>query len=138
MKTSAYLVTPPTVFMATSGLSFTLVTRNPKWIESTQELIEADFQGTNLVFYSTYEDKDDSNWPWLYQQGMISDFILVDLASASDFDICVFLPFVRERKVFWIIDEDLVDNNMMALLNLHSASTSENIEDFLEIIKSGL
>lgn len=138
MKTSAYLVTPPTVFLATSGLSFTVVCRNPKWIESFQELIEEEFKGTNLVFYSNYEDQDDSNWPWMYQQGMISDFIVIDLASASEFDVSVFLPFVRERKVFWIIDEDVVDSNMMALLNLHSASTAETIEDFLEIIKSGL
>jgi len=49
-----------------------------------------------------------------------------------------FCRFVRERKVFWIIDEDVVDSNMMALLNLHSASTAETIEDFIEIIKSGL
>lgn len=138
MKTSAYLVTPPTVFMASSGLAFTLVSRNSKWIESTQEQIEEEFKGTTLVFYSNYEDTHDDNWPWMYQQGMISDFIVVDLAGASEFDISVFLPFVRERKVFWIIDEDLIDNNMMALLNLHSACTAESIEDFLEIIKSGI
>jgi len=50
MKTSAYLVTPPTVFLATSGLSFTLVTRNPKWIESTQEQIEEEFQRNQFGF----------------------------------------------------------------------------------------
>ena len=68
---------------------------------------------------------------------MISDFVIVDLASASEFDIKIFLPFVRERKIFWITYDD-TDVKLLSILNLHSASTAEDIEEFLGLIRAGM
>jgi hypothetical protein len=137
INNSTYLVTPPNIFIAPAGLSFTLVTRDPAWLEDAQEQIEEDFKGTTVVFYSAYESTDDANWGWLYQQGMISDFVIVDLNSASEFDIKIFLPLVRERKIFWITYDD-TDVKLLSMLNLHSASTAEDIEEFLGLIRAGM
>ena len=132
-QTSAYLVTPPSLFFPRRGITFSLITRNTKWVENFMELAEERFPGTTLTFFSAHDESDDDKWVWLYQQSNMADFVIVDAESASEVDIQLALIVGRNKRVFW----EFVDDSkpiLQSLINIIQAGIIDDTEEFFEII----
>lgn len=132
-QTSAYLVTPPSLFFPRRGLTFTLLSRNSKWVENFMELAEQQFQGTTLTFFSTHEETDDDKWVWLFQQAGMTDFVIVDAESATEVDIQIALIVGRGKRVWW----EFVDDSkpiLQSLINITQAGIVDDTEEFFDLI----
>jgi len=132
-QTSAYLVTPPSLFFPRRGITFSLITRNTKWVENFMELAEERFPGTTLTFFSAHDESDDDKWVWLYQQSNMADFVIVDAESASEVDIQLALIVGRNKRVFW----EFVDDSkpiLQSLINIIQAGIIDDTEEFFELI----
>ena len=132
-QTSAYLVTPPSLFFPRRGITFSLITRNTKWVENFMELAEERFPGTTLTFFSAHDESDDDKWVWLYQQSTMSDFVIVDAESATEVDIQLALIVARNKRVFWEFTDDSKPI-LQSLINIIQAGIIDDTEEFFEII----
>ena len=135
--TSSYIVTSPTIFIPREGLSLTVLSRDEKLVDDISLFLEKALPGTTVVVYSDYESKGDDNWPWTFQQMMVSDFIVVDCSSATQFEMMIALSQGVANNVWWMNPDDLPDN-LAALLNTSGAKMAEDIEELFAIISSGL
>ena len=132
-QTSAYLVTPPSLFFPRRGITFSLITRNTKWVENFMELAEERFPGTTLTFFSAHDESDNDKWVWLYQQSNMADFVIVDAESATEVDIQLALITARNKRVFW----EFVDDSkpiLQSLINIIQAGIIDDTEEFFELI----
>ena len=68
---------------------------------------------------------------------MVSDFIVVDCSSATQFEMMIALSQGVSNNVWWMNPDDLSDN-LAALLNTSGAKMAEDIEEIFAIISSGL
>ena len=132
-QTSAYLVTPPSLFFPRRGITFSLITRNTKWVENFMELAEERFPGTTLTFFSAHDESDDDKWVWLYQQSTMSDFVIVDAESATEVDIQLALIVARNKRVFWEFTDDSKPI-LQSLINIIQAGIIDDTEEFFELI----
>jgi len=132
-QTSAYLVTPPSLFFPRRGLTFSLITRNTKWVENFMEMAEERFPGTTLTFFSTHDEVDDDKWLWLFQQSNMSDFVIVDADSATEVDTQIALIVGRGKRVWW---EFVEDNKpiLQSLINITQAGLIDSTEEFFDLI----
>lgn len=132
-QTSAYLVTPPSLFFPRRGLTFSLITRNTKWVENFMEMAEERFPGTTLTFFSTHDETDDDKWVWLFQQSNMSDFVIVDAESATEVDTQIALIVGRGKRVWW---EFVEDNKpiLQSLINITQAGLVDSTEEFFDLI----
>ena len=132
-QTSAYLVTPPSLLFPRRGITFSLITRNTKWVENFMELAEERFPGTTLTFFSAHDESDNDKWVWLYQQSNMADFVIVDAESATEVDIQLALIVGRNKRVFW----EFVDDSkpiLQSLINIIQAGIIDDTEEFFELI----
>lgn len=132
--TSAYLVTPPSLFFPRRGITFTLITRNAKWVESFMDLAEQQFPGTTLTFCSAHEESDDDKWVWVFQQAALTDFVIVDADSASEVDIQMALIMGRNKRVWWEFSDDEAYPILQSLLNITQAGIVDSSEEFFALI----
>jgi len=134
--TASYIVTPPTLFFPRDGLTFSLLSRNKSWVDDVISLIEDGLQGTSATVYANFSSNSDEHWIWVYQQMAVSDFILVDCATATDFDKTLAINEGTNSIVWWI-DVDELEDNMAALLHTSGAKTAETAVEFFDIMSSG-
>jgi hypothetical protein len=132
-QTSAYLVTPPSLFFPRRGLSFALLTRNAEWVENFMELAEQQFQSTTLTFFSTHEETDDEKWIWMFQQASMADFVIVDAETVTDTDIHMGLIIGRSKRVWWEFTDE-TKPILQSLLNITQAGIVDSTEEFFDLI----
>lgn len=134
--TASYIVTPPTLFIPRDGMTFSLLSRSKRWVDGVIELIEDGMQGTTATVYANYSSPSDEHWIWVYQQMALSDIVLVDCATATDFDKTLAVNEGLNSTVWWI-DTDELEDNMAAFLYTTGAKTADTVEEFFDYMTSG-
>lgn len=132
--TSAYLVTPPSLFFPRRGITFSLLTRNTKWVENFMELAEQQFPGTTLTFFSAHEEEDQEHYVWAFQHAALSDFVIVDMESATELDIQLALIISRNKRVWWEFADEDAFVTFQSLLNITQAAMVDSSEEFFTLI----
>lgn len=131
--TASYIVTPPTLFLSREGMCFTLISRDKEWVEEVMSAIEASMQNITATVYANYNNNSDEHWVWMFQQMAISDFVLVDCATATEFDKILAVNNGPSETVWWI-DPDELEDNMAALLHTTGAQVADTVEEFFSIV----
>lgn len=131
--TASYIVTPPTLFFPKDGMSFCVLSRDKTWVDDMIKFLEDALQGTTATIYTNYDSTTDEYWMWTYQQMGISDFVVVDCGSVTEFDKLLALNESDKNTVWWI-DTDELEDNFAALLHTSGSKTASDIEEFFAIV----
>lgn len=131
---SSYLITPPSIFLPRRGLTFSLITRNSKWVENFMEMAEDKFPGTTVTFFSSHEEADVEKYVWEFQHATIADFVIVDMDSASDTDINIALIVSKGKRVWWEFADEDSYVTLQTILNVSGAGLVDSTEEFFEMI----
>ena len=133
---SAFYITPPTVFMPTKGMRFSLISADEDWIKETGEALEKVFP-SQLTFYHMEgtETAETICWQMLYAE--YSDFVLIN-ANAITMAQSMIASSNMDRNNFWWNVKDDTDNGMMMLLTALNARMYEEIDDFIDVIKDSI
>jgi hypothetical protein len=132
--TSAYLVTPPSLFFPRRGITFSLLTHNSKWVENFMELAEQQFPGTTLTFFAAHEEESNEHYVWSFQQTALADFVIVDMDSATELDIQLALIISKNKRVWWEFADEDAFATFQSLLNITQASMVDSSEEFFALI----
>jgi hypothetical protein len=84
---NVYIVSPPTLYLPTGGLSFCLVSNDETWQSNIIEMLEKGIQN-QLTFYATESSyRDPKAWVWYWHVANNCSMILIDSASCSEQEI---------------------------------------------------
>lgn len=92
---NVYIVSPPTLYLPSGGLSFCLISNNESWQNSVIELLEKGIQN-QLTFYATESShRDPKAWVWYWHVANNCSMIVVDTASCSEQEIRMALAMCK-------------------------------------------
>ena len=129
----AFYVTPPTIFMPTKGMRFSLISTDEDWVKETSDSLEKAFH-SQLTFYHLEgaETAETICWQMLYSD--YSDFILIDANNLTMAQSMISAANMHDATTWWHTPDE-TDSAMTTLLTALGAHTYDELEDFIEAIK---
>lgn len=132
---SVYIVSPPTLYLPTGGLSFCLVSSNKQWQENIVALLEKGIKNQLCFFANEDGVKDPKIWVWYWHVATNCTMIFVDLASCSEQEIRMSLAMCKEGlPVVYHVKPG--NQEFIALLNAIEIPYWENDEGFTSLMES--
>lgn len=134
---SVYIVSPPTLYIPTSGLSFCLISNNPAWQEQIVGMLERGLNKNQLTFFTNdHEFVDPKVWHWYWHVAQNCNLVICDVIHSSEHEVRMALGLLKlgSPVIFQIKSGD---DEMAALLHAIGASyfeTLEQLDETLEVI----
>lgn len=132
---SVYVVSPPTLYLPTGGLSFGLISNDKQWQENIIGVMEKGLRN-QLCFYANEEAvKDTKFWIWYWHIGPNCSMIFVDVASCSEQEVRMCLAMCKEDLPV-IFHVKPGNEEFVALLKAISVPLWETGEEFDALLVS--
>lgn len=133
---SVYVVSPPTLYMPTSGLAFCLISNDPAWQAQVIAVIESGVE-EQLTFYANETAvQDPKAWIWYWHVIDNCDMILCDTASCSEHEKLVAIAMTKlELPVVFYVKPG--DDELVSLLNSIEVPFFDDMDKLPGIMEAG-
>jgi hypothetical protein len=88
-----------------------------------------------MTFYHLDSDSADQ-WQWQYHMMEQSNLIVVNLAQCLTIDLLLSFLHIGDNKIWFYVDTDNVDKNIMTLLNTINANVFTSSDEFHSMLTS--
>jgi len=130
-----YYITPPTLFLPPAGLRVSLIGVDEDWIDNMSDNLEDTLPSIPMTFYHLDSDSADQ-WQWQYHMMEQSNLIVVNLAQCLTIDLLLSFLHIGDNKIWFYVDTDNVDKNIMTLLNTINANVFTSSDEFHSMLTS--
>ena len=117
-----YYITPPTLFLPPAGLRVSLIGVDEDWIDGMSDDLEDTLPSIPMTFYHL-DTKTADQWQWQFHMMEQSNLIVVNVARCLTIDLLLSFLHIGENKIWFYVDPEEVDKNVMTLLNTINAKT---------------
>jgi hypothetical protein len=124
-----YYITPPTLFLPPTGLRVSLVGVDEDWIDNMSDELEDTLPSIPMTFYHL-DTKTSEQWQWQFHMMEQSNLIVVNVARCETVDLLLSFLHIGDNKIWFYVDPDEVDKNIMTLLNTINANVFANPAEF--------
>ena len=134
---NVYIVSPPTLYLPSGGLSFCLISNDEKWQTSIIELFEKEMQN-QLTFYTTETSKRDPKaWVWYWSVADNCSMIVVDTATCTEQEIRMALAMCKlDMPVIFHVKPG--NDDFAALLHAIQIPSFQDITDLMSLMEAAL
>lgn len=135
---SVYIVSPPTLYLPSGGLSFCLIGNDPEWRELIINMLEKGLSQNQLTFYvNDTEFVDPKAWTWYWHVAQTCNLIICDTLHSTEQEIRTAMALTRsDTPVLFQIKPG--DEEFAALLHTASIGYYETVEQLDEILEAVL
>ena len=130
-----YFITPPTMFLPADGLRVSVIGVDNDWTDQLGDVLETTMPNMPMTFYHLDEITMDQ-WQWLYHMAESSNLIMVNVAKATLLEITIAMSYIGENKLWFYIDTDQVDINLVMLLNTMNANVFTSSEQLVSMLRA--
>jgi len=124
-----YYITPPTLFLPPTGLRVSLIGVDEDWIDNMSDELEDTLPSIPMTFYHL-DSKTSDQWQWQFHMMEQSNLIVVNVAQCETIDLLVSFLHMGDNKIWFYVDPDEVDKDIMTLLNTINANVFANPAEF--------
>lgn len=124
-----YYITPPTLFLPPTGLRVSLVGVDEEWIDNMSDELEDTLPSIPMTFYHLDTSTSDQ-WQWQFHMMEQSNLIVVNVAQCETIDMLLSFLHMGDNKIWFYVDPDEVDKNIMTLLNTINANVFSHPAEF--------
>jgi hypothetical protein len=134
---NVYIVSPPTLYLPGSGLSFCLISNDEKWQTKIIELFEKEMQNQLTFFATETSIRDPKSWVWYWHVADNCSMIIVDTASCSEHEIRVALGLCKlDMPVIFHVKPG--NDDFAALLHSIQIPSFEDITHLMSLMEAAL
>ena len=124
-----YYITPPTLFLPPAGLRVSLIGVDEDWIDTMSDELEDTLPSIPMTFYHLDEATADQ-WQWQFHMMEQSNLIVVNVARSLTIDLLLAFLHMGDNKIWFYVNPEEVDRNIMTLLNTINANVFVSSEEF--------
>lgn len=128
-------ITPPTLFLPTTGLRISVLGIDDEWTDQLGDVLEAALPSIPMTFYHL-DEPTAAEWQWEFHMMTHSNMIIVNVAKASDIEMMMAFSHINENKLWFYVDPDEVDDDIIALLNTLGANIFSTADELISIFRS--
>lgn len=132
-----YIVSPPTLHLPNSGLSFCLVSNDEAWQTRIIEMLEKGIQNQLTFFANETAVKDPKAWIWYWHVAQNCSMIIVDTASCTEHEIRMAIGMAKHDLPV-VFNVKAGTEELTALLNVIQVPHFEEVEQLLLLLEAAL
>jgi hypothetical protein len=137
IDSNVYIVSPPTLYLPSGGLSFCLISNDEKWQTNVIELFEKEMQNQLTFFATETSTRDPKNWIWYWHVAESCSMIIVDTASCSEHEIRMALGMCKhELPVIFHVKPG--NDDFAALLHSIQIPSFQDISHLMTLMEAAL
>jgi len=130
------VVSPPTLYLPTSGLSICLISNDKAWQAEVIALVEEGVQSDQITFFANESGNSDPKaWVWYWHVADNCQLIIVDMANCTEHEIRMALAMckVGHPVVFYVRSGN---DEFLALLHAIQIPSFNDIESLSHLLES--
>jgi hypothetical protein len=124
-----YYITPPTLFLPPTGLRVSLIGVDEDWIDNMSDELEDTLPSIPMTFYHL-DTKTSDQWQWQFHMMEQSNLIVVNVVQCQTIDLLLSFLHMGDNKIWFYVDPDEVNKDIMTLLNTINANVFANTAEF--------
>jgi hypothetical protein len=135
MSEQHYFITPPTLFLPVDGMKISVIGLDEDWTDQLGDVLENALPGIPMTFY--HLDESTSNqWQWQYHMSQVSNLVVVNVSKATEIDLITALNYIGDNKLWFYVDAEEVDENIIMLLNTMNANLFFTADQILSMLRA--
>lgn len=135
MSEQHYFITPPTMFLPMDGMKVSVIGLDQEWTDQLGDVLENAIPGIPLTFYHL-DDTTADEWQWQYHMAEVSNLVVVNVGKANALDMITALKYIGDNKLWFYVDVDEVDEDVIMLLNTMNANLFFNTDQILQMLRA--
>ena len=130
-----YFITPPTMFLPPDGLRVTVIGTDDEWTDLLGDVLEGTMPNMPMTFYHLDKATADQ-WQWLYHMSESSNLIMVNVSKTTQLELTLAMSYSSENKIWFYVDPDQVDMNLIMLLNTMNANVFSSSDQLVSMLRA--
>lgn len=132
---NVYIVSPPTLYLPSGGLTFCLISNNEEWQNNIVELLEKGIQNQLTFYVNETAHRDPKAWVWYWHVASNSAMIIVDTASCSQHEMYMALAMCKlDMPVVFHVKPG--NDELVSLLNAVTVPSFAEPEQLLILLEA--